>query len=102
VLITGPDAASARRSPDTRLIIGLEGATFRSDVCEVQPDSKCTIQRRTYEIFQPDGSLWGMETLCASGFGQARGRLHLEYRGSIRHSRQETFDDDFSLMRVCF
>ena len=109
VLITGPDAASARPVLlDTGgIIIGaLKGATFRSDVCEVQPYSKMYLfSDGTYEIFQPDGSLWGMEDfvrLLASPTPQGVSDLD-NIVASIKAIRgADTFDDDFSLMKVCF
>ena len=109
VLITGPDAASARPVLlDTGgIIIGaLKGATFRSDVCEVQPYSKMYLfSDGTYEIFQPDGSLWGMEDFVRLLASPApEGVSDLDHIVASIHAirGQETFDDDFSLMRVCF
>jgi len=109
VLITGPDAASARPVLlDTGgIIIGaLKGATFRSDVCEVQPYSKMYLfSDGTYEIFQPDGSLWGMEDFVRLlALPAPEGVSDLDHIVASIHAirGQETFDDDFSLMRVCF
>jgi sigma-B regulation protein RsbU (phosphoserine phosphatase) len=109
VLITGPDAASARPVLlDTGgIIIGaLEGAAFRSDVCEVQPYSKMYLfSDGTYEIFRPDDSLWGFEDFVRLLASQApEGVSDLDHIvASIKAIRGgEAFDDDFSLMRVCF
>jgi len=109
VLITGPDAASARPvSLETggTIIGAMKGVTFKTAACELQPYAKLYLfSDGAYEIFQPDGSLWELEDfvrLLASPTPQ--GIYDLDHIvASITAIRgMDTFDDDFSLVKVCF
>ncbi len=109
VLIDGPNATSSRPVLlDTGgIIIGaMKGATFNSTVCEVQPHSKMYLfSDGTYEIFRPDGSLWGFEDfvrLLTSQVPEGVSDLDRIVASIKAIHGKETFDDDFSLMRVCF
>jgi sigma-B regulation protein RsbU (phosphoserine phosphatase) len=109
VLITGPDAASARpilMGVGGTIIGAMKGVTFKSAVCEVQPYAKMYLfSDGTYEIFQPDGSLWEFEDfvrLLNSPTPHGVSDLdHIVATINGIHGT-DTFDDDFSLMKVCF
>jgi len=109
VLITGSDEASAQPVLlDTGgIMIGaMKGATFKSAVCEVQPYARMYLfSDGTYEIFQPDGVLWSLKEfvqLLASPTPQGISDLeHIVASINAIHGT-DSFDDDFSLMKVCF
>ncbi len=109
VLITGPDAASARPlllETGGTIIGAMKGVSFKSAICEVQPYAKMYLfSDGTYEIFQPDGSLWGFEDfvrLLNSPTPEGISDMdHIVASINAIHG-MDTFDDDFSLMKVCF
>jgi sigma-B regulation protein RsbU (phosphoserine phosphatase) len=109
VLITGPDAASARPillETGGTIIGAMKGVTFKTAVCELQPYTKLYIfSDGTYEIFQPDGSLWEFEDfvrLLSSPTPQGISDLdHIVARITAIRG-MDSFDDDISLVNVCF
>jgi phosphoserine phosphatase RsbU/P len=109
VLITGPDAASAQPvllESGGPIIGALKGMTFQSGVCEIQPYAKLYVfSDGTFEIFQPDESLWEFESfvqLLHSPTPSGVSDLDhiVDSITAIRGSN--AFDDDFSLMRIGF
>jgi len=109
VLITGPDEASAQPVLlDTGgIMIGaMQGATFKSAVCEVQPYARMYLfSDGTYEIFQPNGVLWSLKEfvrLLASPTPQGISDLENIVASINAIHGTDSFDDDFSLMKVCF
>ncbi len=109
VLITGPDEASARtiRLDTGGTIIGaMKGMTFKSAVCEVQPCARMYLfSDGVYEIFRPDGFMWELDDFvqllaCPTPHGISDLDHIVASICAIRGS--DTFDDDFSLMRVRF
>jgi phosphoserine phosphatase RsbU/P len=109
VLINGSDFATAQPvllESGGAIIGALQGVTFRSAVCELQPYAKLYVfSDGTYEIFQPDGTLWELENfvqLLNSPMPQDVSDLdHIVSRITAIRG-MNTFDDDFSLMRVSF
>ena len=109
VLITGQDEASARPvllETGGTIIGAMTGVKFRTAVHELQPYAKLYIfSDGAYEIFQPDGSLWMLEDfvrLLASPTPQGVSDLdHIVSTITAIHGT-DTFDDDFSLVKVCF
>ncbi len=108
VLITGPDEASARPvllETGGTIIGAMKGAAFKSNVCELGPYAKLYIfSDGTYEIFRPDDSLWEFQDFVRLLSSPAPpGVQDLDYIVSriteIRGS--DSFDDDFSLIRIC-
>lgn len=109
VLITGPDATSARPvflETGGTIIGAIKGVTFKSGVCEVQRYAKMYIfSDGTYEIFRPDGSLWQLDDfvrLLASPTPQGISDLDHIVTAISAIRGTNTFDDDFSLIRMCF
>jgi phosphoserine phosphatase RsbU/P len=109
VLIAGPDAASAQPVllNTSGMIIGaMPGMIYQSAMCELQPYSKLYVfSDGTYEIFQPNGSLWELESfvqLLASPTPQNVSDLDYIVDSITAIRGSNAFDDDFSLMRVCF
>jgi phosphoserine phosphatase RsbU/P len=109
VLITGPDSATSQpvllESGGT-IIGAIKGVTFRNAVCELQPYSKLYVfSDGAFEIFRPDGSLWEFESfvqLLTSPTPQDVSDLDHIVNSIMAIRGINTFDDDFSLMRVCF
>jgi len=109
VLITGPDAATAQPvllQTGGTIIGAMKGVAFKSDVCELQPYARLYVfSDGAYEIFQPDGSLWEYDDfvrLLTSPAPQGISDLdHIVASITALHGTNN-FDDDFSLMRVCF
>jgi sigma-B regulation protein RsbU (phosphoserine phosphatase) len=109
VLITGPDEASAKpiRMGTGGAIIGaMKGMSYKSDVCEVQPYGKMYLfSDGTYEIFQPDGSMWSLDDfvkLLASPTPPGVSDLDHIVSSINAINGTDAFEDDFSLMRVSF
>ncbi len=109
VLITGPDAASAKPvllDAGGTMIGVFRRILYKSGVCEVQPYGKMYLfSDGAYEIFQPDGSLWQLEDfvqLLASPTPSGVSDLDHIVAAIERIHGANTFDDDFSLMKVCF
>ncbi|MBI5820363.1 MAG: SpoIIE family protein phosphatase [Verrucomicrobia bacterium] len=108
VLITGQDAASARPvllETGGTIIGATDKPEFTSASCNVQPYSKLYLfSDGAYEVFRPDGSLWSYEEfvqLLESPTPPGVTDLdHIVASISSIHGIS-TFDDDFSLMRVC-
>ena len=108
VLFTGPDASSARRvllGTGGTIIGATENRTFKSAVCELQPYTRLYIfSDGVYEILRPDGSLWELEDfarLLESPMPSGVADLdHIVTQISAVRGTG-SFDDDFSLMRVC-
>jgi phosphoserine phosphatase RsbU/P len=108
VLIAGPDAASAQpiRLEASGVAIGIiTEATFKNVICEVPPYAKMYLfSDGAYEIFKQDDTLWQLDDfvqLLASP--TPSGVSDLDYIvASITAIRSaDTFDDDFSLIRLC-
>ncbi len=109
VLLTGPDEASARPvllKTGGTIIGAMKGITFQSAACEVQPYAKMYLfSDGTYEVFLPDGSPWLFEDfvrLLASPMPQGVSDLDHIVASINSIAGTDTFDDDVSLMRVCF
>lgn len=108
VLITGPDAASARPvflETGGTIIGATDETTFTSGFCDVQPYAKIYLfSDGAYEVFRPDGTLWSYEEFVQLLQSSAPpGVAHLDHivtSISTIHGTN-TFDDDFSLMQVC-
>ena len=107
VLLTGPDAASARPlllETGGTIIGATDRPEFTSATCNVQPYSKLYLfSDGAYEIFRPDGSLWSYEEfvqLLESPTPAGVSDLdHIVSTISTIHG-SNSFDDDFSLMQV--
>lgn len=109
VLITGPDQASAQPillKTGGTIIGAMKGVKFQSAVCEVQPYARMYLfSDGTYEVFLPDGSPWLFEDfvrLLTSPMPPGVSDLDHIVTNIMAIARTNTFDDDFSLMRVCF
>ena len=108
VLITGQDASSARPvllETGGTIIGATQEETFKSASCDVQPYARMYLfSDGAYEIFRPDGSLWTYEEfvqLLESPAPPGVSDLdHIVASISAIHGTN-SFDDDFSLMRVC-
>ncbi len=109
VLITRPDEASSlpiRLDTGGTIIGAMKGMMFKSAVCEVPSNARMYLfSDGVYEIFRPDGSMWELDDFVKLlAHPTPHGISDLDHIvASICAIRgSDTFDDDFSLMRVCF
>lgn len=109
VLITGADETSAKPillQTGGTIIGAINGMRFGSEVCEVQPYAKMYLfSDGTYEVFRPDGTPFLFEDfvrVLASPMPQGVSDLDHIVASINSISGTDTFDDDFSLMKMCF